>query len=190
MIVIPSPPKLKTERLEIRLPEFSEAPLIAEFFIENEQHLAPWGPTLPEGITTEPYWLYRIGQERDAAMAGTKYRFFLFLAGAVVGYANLNEIVRGGTQSCTMSYCVAAKHEGKGLMSEALRELIRFAFQDINLHRIEACYQPKNVRSGRVLERLGFCVEATLRKLILIDGIWADHVLASLINDKWKPDQG
>lgn len=181
-------PTLQTERLVIRFPDLAEAGLVARFYRDNKSHLEPWGPKFPDGIDDEYYWRFRLGQERDAAIADSRFRFFLFDQGDIAGYANLNEIVRGGTQSCTLSYCIAATHEGMGYMVEALRELIRFGFEELNLHRIEACYQPKNVRSAHVLKRLGFEVEATLRKLILIDGVWEDHILASLINDYWRPE--
>ncbi len=180
-------PMLRTSRLTIRLPEIEEAPAIAAFFRANMKHLEPWGPRFPEGMGESSYWATRIEHEREAAEVGAKYRFFLFEGATPIGNANLNEIVRGGTHSCTLSYCLGADREGNGLMTEALREVIRFGFDDLNLHRIEACYQPKNIRSANVLARLGFEIEATLKQLILVGGVWEDHVLTSLINDDWRP---
>ena len=49
-----------------------------------------------------------------------------------------------------------------------------------------ANYQPTNVRSGRLLERLGFVREGYARHHLLIDGAWRDHVLTALLNPSWR----
>jgi [ribosomal protein S5]-alanine N-acetyltransferase len=71
---------------------------------------------------------------------------------------------------------------GKGLMNEALTEMIRFAFEELQLHRIMANYVPTNERSGQVLRRLGFAVEGYARDYLFIGGKFRDHELTSLTN--------
>jgi ribosomal-protein-alanine N-acetyltransferase len=69
-----------------------------------------------------------------------------------------------------------------GYITEALRRAIRFAFEDLQLHRIEANIMPKNVRSIRVVEKLGFVNEGLSRKYLKIAGVWEDHVHYVLLN--------
>jgi ribosomal-protein-alanine N-acetyltransferase len=69
-------------------------------------------------------------------------------------------------------------------MHEALEAAIRYAFDELRLHRIMANYVPTNERSGRVLRRLGFVIEGYARDYLFIGGRFMDHVLTSLTNPK------
>ena len=65
----------------------------------------------------------------------------------------------------------------------SLLALVIYAFEELQLHRLMANYQPENVRSGRVLERLGFVREGFAQAYLHIDGTWRDHVLTALVRD-------
>jgi ribosomal-protein-alanine N-acetyltransferase len=67
-------------------------------------------------------------------------------------------------------------------MSEALERAIRYLFDDLLLHRIEANHMPSNTRSAKLLARLGFEREGYARDYLFIDGAFRDHVLTSLTN--------
>ena len=69
-------------------------------------------------------------------------------------------------------------------MHEALTLGIDFMFQEMALHRIMANYMPRNERSARVLQRLGFAIEGQAKDYLMINGRWEDHTLTSLINSK------
>ena len=73
------------------------------------------------------------------------------------------------------------KHQGSGLMFEALSAALPFALEHLGLHRIMANYQPHNERSGKLLRRLGFAVEGYARDYLYIDGEWRDHVLTAIM---------
>jgi [ribosomal protein S5]-alanine N-acetyltransferase len=74
-------------------------------------------------------------------------------------------------------------------MREALQAGIRHVFGELNMHRIQANYVPWNRRSGGLLRRLGFSVEGYARDYLYLDGEWQDHVLTSLTNPHWRPDE-
>lgn len=71
-------------------------------------------------------------------------------------------------------------------MYEALSEAIRFVFDELELHRIQANHLPENTRSARLLKRLGFEIEGRARNYLLIAGEWRDHVLTSLANERYE----
>jgi ribosomal-protein-alanine N-acetyltransferase len=100
----------------------------------------------------------------------------------------ISNIVRGAFQAAYLGYHMAEKSQGKGYMSEALREVIDFAFTALNLHRLMANYRPENLASGRVLEKLNFVKEGLAKNYLLVNGQWSDHILTSLTNPHWKPD--
>ena len=100
----------------------------------------------------------------------------------VIGFVNLNNIVRGAFQACHLGYALGEKYQSRGLMTEALRALIDYAFTDMQLHRIMANYISDNERSAVVLKNLGFVEEGRAQEYLKINGRWQDHILTSLIN--------
>lgn len=179
----PSPvPVLRTARLTLRLAAVEDAPRIAAYYEGNRAHLAPFEPDRAPEFYTAAFWAERaVAFERERAL-GSSCRFFLFEEGEPVGAASLAPIQRGPFQCASLGYSIGAAREGKGLMSEALREVVRFAFEDLRLHRLQANHLPENVRSAALLARLGFAREGYARQYLWINGAWRDHVLNSLTN--------
>ena len=61
--------------------------------------------------------------------------------------------------------------------------MVAWAFEDLNLHRVEAACVPDNAASRRVLEKAGFQLEGRARAYLKINGAWADHLLFGVVND-------
>ena len=82
---------------------------------------------------------------------------------------------------------------GQGLGSEAVTAAIDFAFKELGLHRVEADVDPRNERSLRLLERLGFRREGYLRERYCMNGERQDAVMMAVLQSEWRPrttDQG
>ena len=181
----PAIPEIRTERLRLTIPAPDAAPLVAAYFAATEEHLSRWVPPRPAGFATEGYWRERLTAARREFAEGRSVRLFLFEpggSGRVLGDCSLSEIVRGPFQSCFLGYAIDGGCEARGLMTEAVRAVIHYAFDELRLHRIQANYVPTNERSGRLLRRLGFTVEGYARDYLYIDGAWRDHVMAALVN--------
>ena len=82
--------------------------------------------------------------------------------GALAGMITIDSIVRGRFQSATLSYAAFAPAAGRGYMSEGLALVLRHAFCELRLHRLEANIQPANQASLRLVGRLGFRQEGLL----------------------------
>jgi [ribosomal protein S5]-alanine N-acetyltransferase len=182
-------PLIKTERLLLTLPSEEAAPRVLAFFEENREHLARWTPAPPEGYYTESYWRERLRQSREDFERDQAMKLVLFLreqgtSGAVIGVCNFTNFVRGPFQACYLGYSLDYRFEGRGLMSEAVRAAVAYAFDQLRLHRIMANYIPINERSGKLLRRLGFVVEGYAHDYLLIAGRWQDHILTSLTNSQ------
>ena len=94
---------------------------------------------------------------------------------AIVGVANLSEIVRGLFQSAYLGFYGSAPYAGQGLMREGVELLLRHAFLDLKLHRVEANVQPANTRSLALVQALGFRKEGYSPRYLKICGRWRDH---------------
>lgn len=103
--------------------------------------------------------------------------------GALVGYANINNIVRGAIQGGHLGYAGFASHAGRGLMTAGLAAVIADAFGTLRLHRLEANIQPGNARSLAIVRRLGFRREGFSPHYLLIDGDWRDHERWAILAD-------
>ena len=85
-----------------------------------------------------------------------------------------------------MGYILRSQSWGKALMSESLRSLVNYGFTNLNLNRIEADIDPRNERSERVLQRLGFVKEGHLRQRWIVSGEVSDSALYGLLRSDWE----
>jgi [ribosomal protein S5]-alanine N-acetyltransferase len=180
--------RLTGARLIVRLPEGRDATSIAKFYSDNERHFAEFSP-VPHEMCSVGFWEMRIDTQREDFLDGRSCKTFVFEPGdrTVIGVANLGEFIRGPFQAAYLGYSLARSKQGQGLMHEALSLLISYAFSELRLHRIMANHMPRNARSAAVLERLGFVREGVAKRYLLINGVWEDHVLTSLTNERWTP---
>ena len=95
--------------------------------------------------------------------------------GAMAGMITIDSIIRGRFQSASLSYAAFAPAAGRGYMSEGLALVLRYAFTELRLHRLEANIQPANQASLRLVRRLGFRQEGYSPAMLFIDGAWRDH---------------
>lgn len=182
-------PVLRGPGVTLRLGSPDDALAILDFYRENREHFKPTDPPRPAHFYTESFWIERLAASQLEYRDDRSCQLLIFRKddpSAVIGYANLSNFVRGAFHACYLGYGIAASHQGKGLMTEALGLVIRHAFDDLRLHRIMANYLPTNERSARVLRRLGFVEEGYARQYLFISGAWRDHVLTSLTNDRWE----
>jgi ribosomal-protein-alanine N-acetyltransferase len=186
-------PLIETERLLLTLPPPEDAARVIRYYEENREHLDPWSPDAPPDFYTEEYWRERLQKARADFQQGQSMMFFIFKRdephGRVVGICNFSGFIRGPFQACYLGYGIDYRDEGHGLMHEALVGAIKYAFDELRLHRIMANYVPTNERSGLLLRRLGFTVEGYARDYLVIAGQWRDHVLTSLTNAQVTPEE-
>jgi len=95
--------------------------------------------------------------------------------GAIAGMVNINSIIRGRFQCGSLGYAGFAPTAGQGYMAEGLGLVVRYAFEQLRLHRLEANIQPGNHASLKLVQRLGFRREGYSPELLFIDGAWRDH---------------
>jgi [ribosomal protein S5]-alanine N-acetyltransferase len=178
-------PTLSTERVEVVHMAPGHGALLAEFFRRNEHHLAPWDPPRPAGVMQSSFWEGECERAVGDYEDGTVVRWVMFARGdpsRIIGRINFTQIARGPFQSCMLGYAIDAAHQGRGLMREALEATIGHVFAVLRLHRIQANYVQENLRSGRLLQRLGFSREGLAKDYLFINGAWRDHVLTARLN--------
>jgi ribosomal-protein-alanine N-acetyltransferase len=94
---------------------------------------------------------------------------------ALVGYADITNVVRGPFLSAYLGYYAFHGYERQGLMTQGLKLVIRYAFSRLGLHRLEANIQPTNVASIALVRTCGFSKEGYSARYLKIRGRWRDH---------------
>lgn len=105
---------------------------------------------------------------------------------AILGFFNLSHITRGSLQSAYLGYAVASQFANQGYMREGLELVVREAFVNLRLHRIEANIQPGNQASIALARGAGFAREGFSPRYLKIGGRWRDHERWAILAEDWR----
>ena len=162
-IMLDVPGEMQTERLLMRVPRAGDGARMNAAVRESIAELAqwmPWAVPTPEPEATEKWC-------REAAakfVAREQFHFSLYLKGTdtILGNCGIHRVV-WGVPLVEIGYWLRTSYCGQGYMTEAARQLERFAFERLGANRIEIRCDDGNDRSGRVAERLGYRLDGVLR---------------------------
>lgn len=177
----------ETERLQLRVLDRTSAPLVLDYYLRNSDFLEEWEPVKDERFYTLEYQEEQLGKELVGIESNSSLRLWIFKKGddsKTIGSIGFSNIVYGPFLSCFLGYKLDKDEINKGYITEALQRGIDIMFDEYGLHRIEANIMPKNLRSIRVTEKLGFQNEGMSIKYLRINGQWEDHVHMVLLNDE------
>ncbi len=177
---------LATPRMYMKLAHPKMAAEVADFNLRNKEILRDVEPMRPSLYYTKKGMKRYLKLDYKDAMKGREFRYYLTLKGdkKVIGTVCIGNIAFGSVKSCVISYKMDKDWRNMGLCSEAVEELIRFAFDVLELHRIEAQVMPRNEKSLAIMKKFGFENEGLSKKCLEINGKWEDHYRFRLINDK------
>lgn len=105
----------------------------------------------------------------------------------IAGYFQLSQIVRGAFQNAYLGYAAVAAHAGNGYMREGMALLLRWAFAEQGLHRLEANVQPGNESSIALVRGAGFVKEGYSERYLKVGGRWRDHERWAIRAEQWRP---
>jgi ribosomal-protein-alanine N-acetyltransferase len=178
-------PVLKGSKVTLRVPLANDYAAWAALRGESRAFLERWEPRWSPDELERGAWRHRLGRYREDYAQGTAIALFIFERehGRLAGGITLGNIRHGVSQSGHIGYWIGERYAGRGLMTDAVGVLVRFAFDRLQLHRVEAACIPDNIRSIRVLEKAGFRREGLLRSYLRINGAWQDHYLYARIID-------
>lgn len=121
--------------------------------------------------------------------SGLRLAVVLRDSGALIGDVSLFHIFDPGRR-CEVGYALGRPHWGRGYACEALRALLDYGFDTLDLNRVEADIDPLNTASARVLDKLGFRQEGYMRERWIVDGVPADSAFYGLLRREWRGGTG
>ena len=179
---LPSP-TLRTERLRLR--PVTDADADALFALHSNAHVLRYWDSPP--------WTERARADRFVAACrqiaddGSGARLVIERGsdGAFLGWCGLTSF-NADFRSASLGYVLAESAWGHGYATEAARALLAWAFDTLDLNRVQAEADTRNAASARVLEKLGFVHEGTLREDCIVDGDVSDSWVYGLLEREWR----
>jgi ribosomal-protein-alanine N-acetyltransferase len=155
----------------------------------NAEWLTKWEPQRlpgqPDVVEDSHAFATRCSARQRERQLGTGYGFGVFVEGVFAGEVNLNSIQRGPFQNAYIGYWIDEAHAGSGYIPEAFVAVLRFAFDELHLHRVQAAIVPRNAASRRVAEKLKLRDEGTAQRYLEINGVWEDHIRFAMTSEDW-----
>ncbi|TVX92640.1 GNAT family N-acetyltransferase [Paenibacillus agilis] len=173
-----------TNHISLKVIDETNSKEVLDFVVRNTDFLKPWEVERNADYYSIAYHESLLREEFRKIQEGSLFKVWIFKEDTIIGSIALSNIIRGAFQSCHLGYKMDEREQGKGIMTEALRAVIVVAFQQLQLHRIEANIMPSNKASMRVVEKLGFDHEGLARKYLKINGVWEDHIHMVLLNEE------
>ncbi len=176
-------PTLSTARLRLR--PFTEADADVLFALHSSAYVLRYWDAPP---WTDPARAERfIAACRQMAEEGTGARVAIdrVADGAFLGWCGVTRW-NPGYRSAALGYCLDAAAWGHGYATEAAYALVAWAFDTLDLNRVQAETDTRNLASARVLEKIGFVREGTLREDCVVNGEVSDSWVFGLLLREWQ----
>ena len=177
-------PTIETPRVRMRWLEESDLDALYAIFSDTRsmrfwsspamterQQVVDLLARIHEGFRARTLFQWGLERREDARIIGTTTLFHL----------------DAGNARAEIGYYLGSEHWGKGYMQEALTALVRFAFGELKLRRIEADVDPRNAASLKSLDRLGFKQEGLLRERWNVADEIQDTLFFGLLAHEWRP---
>lgn len=155
----------------------------------NVEWLTKWEPRRlagqPDPAESFDAFAARCSARQRERQLGTGFGFGIFVNGVFSGEINLSAVQRGPMQGGNIGYWVDEAQAGNAYCPESVVVMLRFAFEDLGLHRLQICIVPRNGPSRRVVEKLGIRCEGVAVGLLQINGEWEDHMQFAMVAEDW-----
>ena len=87
-----------------------------------------------------------------------------------------------------IEYCIGSKFQRNGYMTEAVKAIIDYGFNDMNLHKVQVCHKENNEASKGVIQKCKFKYEGALRDFFYMNGKYVSRLYYSILREEWGKD--
>jgi ribosomal-protein-alanine N-acetyltransferase len=172
-------PELKTERLILRQIVKSDAPEVLSMR-SNDEAMLYIGKEKTKTIEEAESWINVVQDSLDKNDGITWAIAFKDEPGKLIGTMGLWRLMKEHYRA-EVGYMLHPDHWGKGITKEAIHAVIRYGFEVMKLHSIEACIHAENTASAKVLEKTGFTREGYFKEDFCFQGKFTDSIVYSLL---------
>lgn len=165
----------------------SDARDLTNLLRNNKYFWSRFEPLHHEDFYSEEAQYKKILESQHLLKLNKEYSFGIYTKGRerLIGHISLYAIKRLPYNSAFIGYSIDEQFTRKGIATDAVKHIVRFAFDVVKLHRVEAYVSPKNEGSIKVLENANFKREGLLREVLYINGTWEDHYIYSILQNEY-----
>ncbi|OOM81851.1 putative ribosomal N-acetyltransferase YdaF [Clostridium puniceum] len=159
---------------------------LLEYYEKNKKHLEPFEPTKDSTFYTVENQTKILNKNYREFLNGVTIELGIFKEEKLIGKIKLSRILHGSLKSGVLGYSIDEDEQGKGYMKESVNLFLKYAFDECELHRIEASALVNNEKSIGVLTGCGFKMAGINEKYLLINGKWMDHATYYILKEEFE----
>jgi len=178
--------ELKGKNVTLKNLSPSNAEEILEYYKKNIKHLEPFEPTKDSDFYTLETQRRMLNKSYREFLNGKTIELGIFKETRLIGKIKLSRILYGSFKNAILGYSIDKDEESKGYMKESVNLVLKYAFDECELHRIEASALINNEKSRMVLTKCGFKLIGINEKYLLINGKWEDHATYYVVKEDFK----
>lgn len=174
------------EDLYLKFIELRDAERIFELTNGSRSYLRQWLPWLDATTKLEETVQFIKGCLKDFAENKGLSSVILF-KDEIVGVASYNNI-NWSNKTAYIGYWLGEEYQGNGIMTEVAKALTEYAFNELNLNKVEIRTAVGNKKSRSIPERLNFVNEGCIRQAEWLYDHYVDHVVYGMLAEEWNKE--
>ena len=177
--------ELKGQNVILKNLTAGNAEELLEYYKKNKKYLEPFEPTKDSSFYTVENQRKILNNNYKEFLKGVTIELGIFKEEKLIGKIKLSRILYGSFKNGMLGYSMDEDEQGKGYMKESVYLFLKYAFDECELHRIEASALVNNKKSIGVLTGCGFKMTGINEKYLLINGKWMDHVTYYILKEEF-----
>ena len=178
---------IETERLILRRFEYSDADSMLKYWVADEKI---------QSLYSEPVYSTKAEVKQLLDKYISSYEKEDYYRWAIIDRVT-NEcigqiayfLVDSKNHFAEIEYCIGTEFQCKGFATEATKAIIKYGFENMNLHKVQICTKTINEPSKRVIEKCGFTYEGTLRDYFYMNGQYVGRLYISILRKEYEANQ-
>ncbi|WP_291634462.1 GNAT family protein [Clostridium sp.] len=168
---------IKDNNIKIQVLTPGDVEEVLDFHLRNREFLRYFEPTRDEYFYTLDSQKRTLTESYKQFLNGSGVNFGIYKNNKLIGKIKISNIVMGVFKNAFIGYSLDEKEQSKGYMKAAVKLVVEYAFEELDLHRIEATTLIDNEKSQRVLRNCGFKELGISEKYLYINSEWRDHMV-------------
>jgi [ribosomal protein S5]-alanine N-acetyltransferase len=176
--------KLMGKDIYLKVLKPIDAEQLLDFYTRNKKYLKPFETNRDPSFYTLQVQKSNLAENYRQFLNGTNINFGIFKDTILIGKIQISNVVIGVFKSAFVGYSIDEQEQNKGYMKQSLSLVIKYAFETMGLHRLEASTLTDNLRSQNVLKACGFKELGINKNYLFINNLWRDHITFFKINEE------
>lgn len=164
----------------------ADAEEVLKYYKKNKKHLEPFEPVKDADFYTIESQRRNLNKSYREFLNGVTIELGIFKEKRLIGKIKLSRILHGSFKNGILGYSMDEDEQGKGYMKESVKLFLNYAFDECELHRVEASALIDNEKSRGVLDGCGFKMLGINERYLLINGKWKDHATYYILKEDFE----